>query len=85
MTFSALAFVDLWIKFQRSSAWIAAGYQKRGWNDRPRTFDPAFETDIKAFEDKVQKPMDAAWSELNEQERKEAECECERRGNRIKP
>lgn len=80
---AALRAADLWVKFKRGSAWIVQGYAQRGWTADKRGFDPMFERDIKVFEDDVQKPMDEAWKNLSEEERKDAELECARRGFRT--
>lgn len=67
------AFQALYRKFITGTAWVERGYAQRGWMSGRHGFDTRFETDIKDFEEKVVKPMDAVWAELNEAERKATE------------
>ena len=76
-------FLGLWARFGLAHDWVSRGYASRGWRHGHRTLDPIFERDIKEFEDKVQKPMDQAWSELAQHEREYVERECARRGRGL--
>ena len=69
MTERVKTFLSLYEKFKKSAAWINDQYVKRGWSAGRRGVDPYFETDIKDFEEKVVRPLDAAWLELTAEER----------------
>lgn len=76
-------FTELWVKFCEGKAWLSRGYAARGWTESNRTKDPGFERDVKDFEDRVERPMDAAWAELDVFQRVAAEIQCARRRRPI--